>query len=663
MIYLQFDNVHFRRDNPNVPSDLEQMPHLLNFIRDNGTLLTNDHTVLMAHTATGILSSLSGVYPDRMGQAVSNSFRYFTPTGTTRGGISFAYWTAPVFDRAAGQTNFTPTMINERGKIAPAPWEPFTRVGCDFGAVGMANVVLENERLDIRTVFGEASKEAQEVDTNPRQAFADYVGIAVHCAQGSAVCAKENGGVADTLPDEPGGYSGYNALFGAKYVDKALGFDPPMDLDGNVIRDSRGAVGFPGFDGTLPTVTLAWVATMQEAGIPVTIAYISDAHDDHGGAGGSHFAYGPGEAGYVEQLKRYDSAFQRFFSRLAARGITKDNTLFVFTTDEGDHFVGDPPTPANCDGVHTPCSYERVGQIDTSLRGLLQETVRNTTPFVVHASVAPNIYIEGNPPPTDQKVRELARDIGRLRVTNPYTGVLEPIAAALADRIEQKTLHLETADPFRTPTFTLFGNQNYFLFANSSGCGNGCARIPPRGPSSFAWSHGGIQEEIASTWVGYVGPGVQRLGIVSDVWTDHTDKRPTMLVLLRLADRYETDGRAIVELLQDAALPKTLQRASFVRLSKVYKELNAPFGRFSMNTLTASTRAMMSGSDADDSFYVSTSQAIAALTMKRDNLAKTIRTALNNAQFGVAQLNVQNAENWIVQAENLLNQAAALARP
>ena len=44
VIYLQFDNVHFLRDNPNVPSDLEQMPHLLNFMKDNGTLDTNDHT-------------------------------------------------------------------------------------------------------------------------------------------------------------------------------------------------------------------------------------------------------------------------------------------------------------------------------------------------------------------------------------------------------------------------------------------------------------------------------------------------------------------------------------------------------------------------------------------------------------------------------------------
>jgi len=71
VVYLIFDNVHFLRDNPNVPSDLEQMPHLLNFIRGNGTLLTNDHTVLISHTGNGILTSLTGMYSDRHGQAVA----------------------------------------------------------------------------------------------------------------------------------------------------------------------------------------------------------------------------------------------------------------------------------------------------------------------------------------------------------------------------------------------------------------------------------------------------------------------------------------------------------------------------------------------------------------------------------------------------------------
>ena len=67
VIYLQFDNVHFLRDNPDVPSDVEQMPHLYNFLKDNGTFDTNDHTILISHTGGGILSTLTGLYPDRHG--------------------------------------------------------------------------------------------------------------------------------------------------------------------------------------------------------------------------------------------------------------------------------------------------------------------------------------------------------------------------------------------------------------------------------------------------------------------------------------------------------------------------------------------------------------------------------------------------------------------
>src|SRR5580700_11157946 len=82
VIYIQFDNVHFRRDNPNVPSDLEQMPHLLNFIEKGGTLLSSHHTPLISHTANDILTSLTGVYPDRHGVAVANAYGFFNLDGT-----------------------------------------------------------------------------------------------------------------------------------------------------------------------------------------------------------------------------------------------------------------------------------------------------------------------------------------------------------------------------------------------------------------------------------------------------------------------------------------------------------------------------------------------------------------------------------------------------
>src|SRR5215831_4027429 len=110
VIYINFDNTHFTRDNPNVPSDLEQMPHLLNFIEGNGTLLSNHHTPLISHTATDILTTLTGVYPDHMGVPVANSYRYFNPDGTSNTGVSFGYWTAPIFDPAT--TTPTDTTFN-----------------------------------------------------------------------------------------------------------------------------------------------------------------------------------------------------------------------------------------------------------------------------------------------------------------------------------------------------------------------------------------------------------------------------------------------------------------------------------------------------------------------------------------------------------------------
>jgi hypothetical protein len=675
VIQIQFDNTHFRRDNADVPSDLEQMPHLLNFIRGNGTLLTNDHTVLISHTATGILSTLTGVYPDRMGQPVSNSFRYFKTDGTTRTGVSFAYWTAPLFDPAGTTTDTTPTMINENGKVAPAPWVPYTRDGCDFGSVATANTILENTAIDIPTVFGPGSPEAQEVASNPGQAFADFVGIGVHCAQGSAICAASEHVRPDLLGDEPGGYTGYSGLFGAKYVDPVIHPNGPMtDLNGNVIQDATGHVGFPGFDGMEATVSLSWVAQMQEAGIPVTTAYISDAHDGHGNAGNIHFAYGPGEAGYVQQLHDYDVAFQQFFDRLAADGINKSNTLFLFTVDEGDHFAGDQPSNPGCDGVTVPCTYNRVGEINGDLRRMVYTQFGDSTLFSVHSDDAPNVYVNGTAAQpirdqTDPTVRNLEREMAQLNWLNPYTGQVENnIMVALADHTEMKTLHMVTADPFRTPTFTPFADPDWFFFATGGAtpatCGTpaACAFIPMRGPSSFAWNHGDIQDEIASTWAGYVGPGIKHLGDTNSVWTDHTDHRPTVLTLLGLRDDYNTDGRTVIQIAHENALPVSLRvhHPSLERLGAVYKQLMASFGSFSMDTLVASTTALSSNS-AGDATYNTIEGQIQDLTNQRNALAADIRTGLNNAEFNGTGLSENQIRSWIDQANALLAQAHDLA--
>jgi hypothetical protein len=92
VINITFDNVHFFRDNPNVPSDLEQMPTLEHFLESNGTVLSNMHTPLIAHTAEDSLAIYSGLYGDWHGQPVSNTYHSYRTDGTTEQDTSFVYW-------------------------------------------------------------------------------------------------------------------------------------------------------------------------------------------------------------------------------------------------------------------------------------------------------------------------------------------------------------------------------------------------------------------------------------------------------------------------------------------------------------------------------------------------------------------------------------------
>jgi len=652
VIYIQFDNTHFTRDNPNVPSDLEQMPNLLNFIKNNGVLLTNHHTPLIAHTATDILTSFTGVYGDRHGVPISNSFRYFNPNGTSNLGVSFAYWTDPLFD----PTTSTPTdtkfnMLAANGSNAPAPWVPFTRAGCNFGGVATANMVLENIATDIPTVFGANSSQAAEVKSNPGQAFADFVGVGVHCAAGNSLCSSANGGAPDSLPGEPGGYTGYMGLFGHKYVAPQISPNAPLkDLNGNVIQDPQGHIGFPGFDGMSAAVSLSYVAAMQEHGVPITYAYISDAHDAHP----SGPAYGPGQAAYVAALKAYDNAFGAFFTRLATDGINQNNTLFVFTSDEGDHFVGGAPSPAGCNGVTTPCTYSQIGELNANLAGLLATEQNITTPFRVHSDSAPNIYITGNPARDNETVtRPFERAVGNLTAVNPMTKNTDTLTKYLADPVEMKLLHMITADPARTPTFTMFADPNYFLFAGAPNCTSPCVTQQ----AGFAWNHGDVSPDINTTWLGMVGPGVDQTGVDSTTWSDHTDIRPTIMALVGLKDDYSHDGRALVEKLTGWAQPSAVKMSSsFVALAQIYKQIDACVGQLGLATLKVSTRALESGSSSNDSTYSTIENELSSVTSQRDALAAKIIALLEGAEFNNQPFSDAQAQSLIAQAQMLLNQ-------
>jgi len=690
VIYLVFDNTHFLRDAPNVPSDLEQMPHLLNFLTSNGTLMTNDHTILISHTAGGILSSLTGLYPDRTGINVSNSYFYYPPSKIPAFSSAFKYWTDLV-DDSTGANDPLPNMVSDGQHNTPAPWVPYTRAGCNFGGVSTANIELENTGTgpfgDMSEAFGTGSPEwSQAVASNAAplgtaaraKALTDYVGIAIHCAQGGGICAANATNVAnsraDRLPDEPGGYPGYQALYGAKYVDPAItgGNACVNDTSGNPVTDPFGQCGFPGFDGALAKNTLGYVAQMQESGVPVTYAYISDAHDNHTSSFPAPFnpnfprASGPGEADYKAQLKAYDDAFAAFFTRLATDGITKDNTLFVVTADEGDHFAGGVGTTAtdgtlayahtNCSWTTTPsCPSNQIGEVNLNIKPKLPA---GTPSFVVHSDSSPTFYVNGQPARTDPTLRKMERDVGALNAIDPYVSASPaPVFVRMADPVGEKALHMVNTDPARTPSFTAFGNPDYFVTAANSGpsCGsNPCIDY------HFAWSHGDIQPEIATNWLGLVGPGVKNSGVDSQTWTDHTNVRSTTLALAGLKDDYVNDGRVLIEVIETKALTQTLiaHRETLLRLGDAYEQVNAAFGEFGTDLLVASTRALNS---TDESAYNSIEDSIASLTTQRDDLAAQIRAALNAAAFDGQALNEQQAKDWIDQANSLLDQANVLA--
>jgi hypothetical protein len=405
--------------------------------------------------------------------------------------------------------------------------------------------------------------------------------------------------------------------------------------------------------------TLGEVAQMQESGIPVTYGYISDAHDNHALARAS----GPGEADYQAQLKAYDDAFAAFFKRLAGDGIDAGNTLFVVTADEGDHFAGGVGTPqpdgslaythANCSNL-TACPANQIGEVNANIKGLLPG---GEPGFDIHFDDAPTFYVNGHPGRTDPTVRKLERDVAGLTATDPYVngGSTVPLTERLADPVEEKALHMVNSDPSRTPTFTMFANADFYFQTTNPTCGGNPCVNP-----GFAWNHGDFQHEIANTWVGMVGPGVQDAGLDPSTWTDHTNVRPTMLALLGLHDDYLNDGRVLVEGLDTKATPHALvaHRETVRRLGDAYEQLNAAFGDFALETLQASTAAIAS---SDESTYNRIEDAIASLTQRRDALAGDIKSQLAAAAFDAQDLDEGQAKSEIDQAQELIDQARTLA--
>ena len=100
--------------------------------------------------------------------------------------------------------------------------------------------------------------------------------------------------------------------------------------------------------------------------------------------------------------------------------------------------------------------------------------------------------MHGRPAANDPAVRQLERDTAAMTGDDPYTGVnREKITNYQAGALEQRVLHMQTADPLRTPTYTIFPKPDYFF--STAG-----ANVSIN--SGFAYDHGYYSPNINVTW-------------------------------------------------------------------------------------------------------------------------------------------------------------------
>ena len=196
---------------------------------------------------------------------------------------------------------------------------------------------VENSDPDVKAIYGANSPQWKEVlAEESKYGYPDLSGRELpghHRALREdrilGVCSEPSLAAPDRLPSEPGGYKGYDALYGNVNVGKVIGGTPVLRAGRQGERSRRTAaarastrartrqdlLGFPGFDVSAAQ-TLGYVAAIcrstafrsptATSRMPTTTMRANS-------------AAGPGQAAYVAQLKADDAAFGTFFTRLPAR--------------------------------------------------------------------------------------------------------------------------------------------------------------------------------------------------------------------------------------------------------------------------------------------------------------------------------------------------------
>ena len=200
---------------------------------------------MIAHTADDSLTIYTGLYGDRHGQPLSATrYKTYNPDGHDRSGRPRSRTgRRPVVDTATDadrrpRHDAVDGLLGHRARPAGA------HRPADAGAVGAVHPRRLHGRRLLDRQHGARERQRRparrcSAPTRPRSRsttptrpvqgpeIADYIGEAVHCAQGDAICADAQrvkfgqttpspSAVTDSLPTEPGGYDGFQALFGAQ---------------------------------------------------------------------------------------------------------------------------------------------------------------------------------------------------------------------------------------------------------------------------------------------------------------------------------------------------------------------------------------------------------------------------------------------------------------
>ncbi len=390
------------------------MPNLWGFLQQGAWTLNTHHTGLPTRTAPGFASIASGQYPDRHG-ALSNSFQ--APAGTGR--VGFAYW--------ENVAKLAPPPF-----LSDPPWVAFNKAGYDVGAVGWQGLVLENKQEAQAYLGREVSN--QDLDR--------YWGLAVHRKDGKAeLGTAEVAALREVAPE--GWINGWAG--------------PPLKS---------------------AAITLPLATALLKSGVPVVFNYIENTHQRCTGMTPQSCAGNLAKGSFDDLLKADDAAFGKFFTDLAALGITTANTLFVVTTDEEDHYLD---------------AYAKIVDITA-----LQPAIGGGAGIFYGADV------DG-----------LADTLGR-------TAGIQSIVTKSA----MKALHIPTSDQ-RAPTYIAFSDADSYF--NRGPCAN-CGR----------WNHGTINPDINDFWIGIVGAGVKPGKL--NAFTDHADIVATIRYALGIAPTGDLDG-------------------------------------------------------------------------------------------------------------------------